>query len=257
MAGSGEVKLSERKPHLSFSMQHRQGALAFDAAFELTEPWTVLFGPSGSGKTTILRAVAGLMRPAAGRIVLGPETTVLFDDASGIYVPAYRRGVRFAAQVATLFPKITVRANVAYGVPSGSDGSDGIVDEALRRFRLERLAETMPWKLSGGERQRVAVVRAAASAVTLAGSSRLLLLDEPFAGLDLQLRDELLEDLRNWLAQTKVPVLSVTHDVGEAFQLGAEVIKLSEGRVLRKGPVEVVLVEERERLMEQLSRGAG
>ena len=232
-------------------MQHRQGAIAFDAAFELTEPWTVLFGPSGSGKTTILRAIAGLMRPTAGRIVLGPVGTVLFDSAGGIYVPDYRRGVRLAAQAATLFPKMTVRSNVAYGVPSGSDG---VIDEALRRFRLEGLAEAMPWKLSGGERQRVAVVRAAASAVTLAGGG-LLLLDEPFAGLDLQLRDELLEDLRNWLAQMKLPVLSVTHDVGEAFQLGAEVIKLSDGKVLRQGPVGVVLAEERERLMEQLSRG--
>jgi molybdate transport system ATP-binding protein len=252
MAGSGEVKLSERKPHLSFSMQHRQGALAFDAAFELTEPWTVLFGPSGSGKTTILRAIAGLMRPAAGRIVLGSASSVLFDSRERVCVPAYRRGVRLAAQVTTLFPKMTVRANVAYGVPSGSNG---IVDEALRRFRLEGFAETMPWKLSGGERQRVAVVRAAASAVTLPRGG-LLLLDEPFAGLDLQLRDELLEDLRNWLAKMKVPVLSVTHDVGEAFQLGAEVIKLSDGNVLRQGPVGVVLAEERDRLMEQLSRGA-
>ena len=99
----------------------------------------------------------------------------------------------------------------------------------------------------------MAVARAAASAVTLAGGG-LLLLDEPFAGLDLLLRDELLEDLRiGWLAM-KVPVLSVTHDVGEAFQLGAEVIKFSDGRVLRQGPVGVVLAEERERLMEQLSR---
>jgi molybdate transport system ATP-binding protein len=232
-------------------MQHPQGTLAFDAAFEVTEPWTVLFGPSGSGKTTILRAIAGLMRPAVGRIVLGSVATVLFNSATGICIPAHRRGIRLAAQVATLFPNMTVRANVAYGVPSGSDG---VIDEALQRFQLEGLAEAMPWKLSGGERQRVAVIRAAVSAVTLAGGG-LLLLDEPFAGLDLQLRDELLETLRNWLAQMKTPVLSVTHDVGEAFQLGAEVIKLSDGRVLRQGPVGVVLSEERERLLEQLSRG--
>lgn len=232
-------------------MQHRQGALAFDAAFHLTEPWTVLFGPSGSGKTTILRAIAGLMRPDSGRIVLGPGPMVLFDSAAGIRVPAHRRGVRLAAQVATLFPKMSVRENVAYGVPNGSND---VLDDALQRFRLDGFAEAVPWKLSGGERQRVAVVRAAASAVTLGGGG-LLLLDEPFAGLDLQLRDELLENLRNWLALMKIPVLSVTHDVGEAFQLGAEVIKLSEGKVLRQGPVGVVLAEERERLMEQLSRG--
>jgi molybdate transport system ATP-binding protein len=101
----------------------------------------------------------------------------------------------------------------------------------------------------------VAVARAAASAITVT-SGGLLLLDEPFAGLHLPLRDELLEDLRGWLAANKTPVLSVTHDVGEAFQLGAEVIKFSDGRVVEQGPVEAVLAEERMRLMEQLSRVA-
>jgi molybdate transport system ATP-binding protein len=245
------VNLSEHAPHLSFAMQHRQGTLAFDAAFNLTEPWTVLFGPSGSGKTTVLRAIAGLMRPAAGRIVLhSPAATTLFDSAAGTFLPAWRRGVRLAAQVTTLFPNMTVRQNVAYGVPTASAG---VVDEALQRFQLMGFAESKSWKLSGGERQRVAVARAAASAITAEGG--LLLLDEPFAGLHLPLRNELLEDLRSWLAGVKTPVLSVTHDVGEAFQLGAEVIKFSEGRVLQQGPVELVLAEERERLMEQLSRG--
>ncbi|MBN9616730.1 MAG: ABC transporter [Acidobacteriales bacterium 59-55] len=238
--------------HLSLTMQHRQGTLAFDAAFELTRPWTVLFGPSGSGKTTVLRAIAGLMRPATGRIVLGfAPARVLFDRTEGIYMPAHRRGVRLAAQVATLFPNMTVQENIAYGVPPAAME---VVDETLQRFHLERLAETMPWKLSGGERQRTAVARAAASATTLGGSG-LLLLDEPFAGLDLRLRDDLLRDLRSWLAETHTPVLSVTHDVGEAFQLGAEVIKFADGRVLQQGPVEAVLAEERERLLDQLSGG--
>ena len=231
-------------------MAHRQGALALHATFELTRPWTVLFGPSGSGKTTVLRAIAGLMRPAAGRIVLhGSTTTTLFDSAAGISLPAHLRGVRLAAQVAALFPHMTVRQNVAYGVPAPSTD---IAEEALQRFRLTELAGSLPWKLSGGERQRVAVARAAASAITV--KSGLLLLDEPFAGLHLPLRDELLEELRGWLAESRTPVLSVTHDVGEAFQLGAEVIKFADGRVLQQGPVEVVLAEERARLMDQLSR---
>jgi molybdate transport system ATP-binding protein len=239
--------LSKRATHISFSIRHRQGALALDAAFDLTEPWTVLFGPSGSGKTTILRAIAGLMRPGVGCITL--QSCTLFDSSAKVFVPAHQRGVRLAAQVATLFPKMTVRQNISYGVPAALTG---IVDEALERFRLAPLADSMPWKLSGGERQRVAVARAAASAITVDNS--LLLLDEPFAGLHLSLRDELLEDLRNWLATSKTPVLSVTHDVGEAFQLGAEVIKVSDGKVLQQGPVEIVLTEERERLLEQLSQ---
>lgn len=226
-------------------MRHTQGALVLDTAFRLTEPWTVLFGPSGSGKTTILRAIAGLMRPTEGHIAL--QSTTLFDSTTKISVPAHRRGVRLAAQAAALFPNMSVRRNIAFGVPAASSE---IASEALHRFHLEPLAESMPWKLSGGERQRVAVARAAASA--LAHGNSLLLLDEPFAGLHLPLRDQLLDDLRNWLALRKTPVLSVTHDIGEAFQLGAEVIKLSDGKVTQQGPVELALAAERDYLISRL-----
>jgi molybdate transport system ATP-binding protein len=106
--------------------------------------------------------------------------------------------------------------------------------------------------LSGGERQRVAIARAATAAVSL-GEGSVLLLDEPFTGQDVRLRDELIEELRGWLVLMERPVLSVTHDVGETFQLGTEVIKIAEGRVVQQGPVAQVLAEERERLLEQLN----
>jgi molybdate transport system ATP-binding protein len=143
---------------------------------------------------------------------------------------------------------MTVMGNILYGVGAKSDG---VVDEVMELFRLRELAGRMPRALSGGESQRVSVARAVVSAATFAGPA-LLLLDEPFGGLDLKLRDELLLELREWLARRKVPVLSVTHDVGEAFLLGAEVIKIAEGRVVDHGPVEVVLAEERRRLVERL-----
>lgn len=237
--------LSERASILTFSMRHRQGALTLDATFRLTQPWTMLFGPSGSGKTTILRAIAGLMHPTEGHIAL--QSTTLFDSTTKIFVPAHRRGVRLAAQAAALFPNMSVRRNIAFGVPAAASE---IASEALHRFHLKPLADSMPWKLSGGERQRVVVARAAASAV--AHGNSLLLLDEPFAGLHLPLRDQLLDDLRNWLALSRTPVLSVTHDIGEAFQLGAEVIKLSDGKVTQQGPVEVALAAERDYLISRL-----
>ena len=257
----GEVSLSKDlaapTAHLSMRMKHRQGALVFDLAFALTEPWTVLFGPSGSGKTTVLRAIAGLMRPQSGRIVLHPRSgapdDVVLDSPTKTFVPAHLRRVRFSAQTATLFPHLTVRGNVAYGVRSAGDEqhvTDKVTD-ALERFRLGALATKMPAQLSGGERQRVAVARAAVSAVAVRGGS-LLLLDEPFAGLHLRLRDELLIDLREWLGAAGTPVLSVTHDVAEAYRLGAEVIKLADGRVVQQGPVGLVLAPERERLLIQL-----
>ncbi len=231
-------------------MQHRVGALALDVAFSLTQPWTVLFGPSGSGKTTVLRAIAGFVRPDSGKIACG--TTVLVDRASHIFVPPHARPVRSAGQSARLFPNLTVLQNIAYGVKSRGDGSAlSLVDNAVERFRLRALAPKSPQELSGGERQRVAVVRAATSAVAL-GPGTLLLLDEPFTGLDLDRQEELLGELRSWLSDKGVPVLSVTHDVGEAFQLGAEVIRIADGKVAAQGSVAEVLAEDRQRLIDQL-----
>lgn len=226
-----------------------------DVAFTLTHPWTVLFGPSGSGKTTVLRAIAGFLRPDDARITYGPDHTVLIDTRRRIFVPSHRRPVRSSGQTARLFPLQSVRQNLTYGmVADGNAGATpGLVDEIISLFQLEGLQDRRPDGLSGGERQRISVARAVVAASAYAGPEKpLLLLDEPFTGLDARLRDELLEGLRHWLARWEVPVLSVTHALGEAFQLGAEVIKIADGRVVRQGPVAVVLAEERRRLLEQL-----
>jgi molybdate transport system ATP-binding protein len=255
------VSLSEIAPHLNVRIQHRLGALELDVAFTLTQPWTVLFGPSGSGKTTVLRAIAGFVRPDAGRIVscFYGRDFVMTDTAKRIFVKPHKRSVRVAGQGAALFPHLTVRENIAFGARSQTDGTAAartvaakIVEEAIARFQLPGLAEKFPSMLSGGERQRVAIARAATAAVSL-GAGSILLLDEPFTGQDVRLRDELIEELRGWLALMERPVLSVTHDVGETFQLGTEVIKIAEGRIVQQGPVAEVLAEERGRLLEQLN----
>jgi molybdate transport system ATP-binding protein len=166
--------------------------------------------------------------------------------------------VRVAGQGAALFPHLTVRENIAFGARSQTDGTTaaGIVEEATTRFQLSGLTEKLPSMLSGGERQRVAIARAATAAVSRSGGS-ILLLDEPFTGQDARLRDELIEELRSWLGLMGRPVLSVTHDVGEAFQLGTEVIKIADGRVVQQGTVGEVLAEERQRLIEQLRAQSG
>jgi molybdate transport system ATP-binding protein len=238
---------------LTVKMQHRVGTVSLDVSFALTQPWTVLFGPSGSGKTTVLRTIAGFTRPDAGRIVRGSD--VLVDREAGVFVPAHQRPVRSAGQTARLFPHMPVRTNVLFGSGWSSKPDEGIelADQVLELFRLGGFAERMPRDLSGGERQRVSVARAVVAAVTFRGpGTALLLLDEPFSGLDAAVRDELLTELREWLVRWKTPVLSVTHDVGEAFQLGAEVIRIADGRTVQQGPVGEVLDEERRRLMEQL-----
>ena len=117
--------LSASTPHLSVRIQHRQGALELNVAFTLTKPWTVLFGPSGSGKTTVLRTIAGFVRPDAGRIVscfYGREL-VMTDTTKGTFVRPHERSVRVAGQGAALYPHLTVRENIAFGALSQTQGN--------------------------------------------------------------------------------------------------------------------------------------
>jgi molybdate transport system ATP-binding protein len=240
---------------LTVKMQHRVGTVALDVSFALTQPWTVLFGPSGSGKTTVLRTIAGFVKPNSGRITCGPMERVLVSTAERIFVPAYLRPLRSATQTARLFGHRSVRENVAFGMAWGSHPQDErqVLDEVLELMRLATLADRGTRELSGGERQRVSVARAVAAAATYDGADKaLLLLDEPFAGLDSVLRNELVIALRDWLARSKIPVLSVSHDIGECYLLAAEVVRMVDGQVMKQGPVEEVLDEERRRLMTQL-----
>lgn len=240
---------------LTVKMQHRVGTVSLNVSFTLTQPWTVLFGPSGSGKTTVLRAIAGFVRPEMGRIACGPMDRVLVSTTEHIFVPAYLRPVRSATQTPRLFRHKSVQENIAYGMAWKSHPQDErqVLDEVLELMRLTTLADRGTRELSGGERQRVSVARAVAAAATYDGIDKpLLLLDEPFAGLDSVLRDELVIALRDWLARWKIPVLSVSHDIGECYLLGAEVVRMAEGQVMEQGPVDEILDEERRRLMKQL-----
>lgn len=226
----GEDTQQSASPKLRVDLRHRVGALDIDVSFTLYSPWTVLFGPSGSGKSTILRAIAGLIRPDTGRI------------------GSRDRRIPFAPQSPCLFPHWNVADNLTMRRKRVGHAD---TEEVLSLFRLGHLREKLPSAISGGEAQRVNVARAAIWTVP----GGLLLLDEPFTGMDVALRDEIIRDMRVWLAKREVCVLSVTHDVAEAFQLGAEVIKIAEGRVVAQGPVEAVLAEERERLLRQLQAG--
>jgi molybdate transport system ATP-binding protein len=181
----------------------------------------------------------------------------MIDMTRGVFLKPHERRVRTAGQGASLFPHLTVWQNIAFGAQPQTSGINAaqMVEESIERFQLQSLTKKRPSTLSGGERQRVAIARAATAAMCV-GDGCLLLLDEPFTGLDVALRNELIEELCGWLAPTRTPVLSVTHDVGEAFQLGAEVIKIADGRVVQQGPVAEVLAEERTRLLEQLKAGA-
>ncbi|MDA3959891.1 MAG: ABC transporter ATP-binding protein [Planctomycetota bacterium] len=176
-----------------------------------------VLGASGCGKTTILRAIAGLLSPTAGRIVLG-DTTLCADGTCS--VPVEQRGIGLVFQDYALFPGLDVRGNVAFGLRRSERAR---ADELLRMVGLAEFSKRRTTELSGGQQQRVALARA------LAPQPQLLLMDEPFANVDASMRDELGPELRALLKDTGTSALLVTHDRHEALGLADRVVVLQPG----------------------------
>ena len=239
--------MPDATPHHRLSIHAQLGALHLDIALELRAPWTVLFGPSGSGKSTILRALCGLI----------PHAHVSFErfqnntwQQLATRAPNHR-ALSYAPQDAAIFPHLSAGQNVRFPsqICREQPRESSIVHEATTLFHLNAFANRRPNELSGGERQRVALARAFATP-----HACLMLLDEPFSGLDRALRDSLLPPMRAHLAARSVPCLSVTHDVDEALLLDAEVIRLDSGRIVAQGPAPEVLAADRDRLLTALQR---
>lgn len=193
------------------------------AEFKLGEGTLVMFGPSGTGKTLTVRAVAGLVRPAAGTIRVCGET--LFDAQAGVNVTPEHRRVGYVPQHASLFPHLTVRENVAYGLRAKGNGKDSraLADGWLKRLGVSHLANRMPRHLSGGEAERVSLARA------LAPAPRMVLLDEPFASLDVATRREMRRVVRDIQRETGVPMVFVTHSPREALKMGDRLVRYAPG----------------------------
>ena len=188
----------------------------------------VLLGPSGCGKTSLLRAVAGLERPSAGRIAMDGE--VLDDVAAGRCVAAEQRRIGMVFQDFALFPHMSVADNVAYGLHGLARARRRErVAEMLELVGLAHAASRAPHQLSGGQQQRVALARA------LAPAPRLLLLDEPFSSLDVELRERLAHDVRQILRRHGTTALVVTHDQLEAFAMGDAIGVMNQGRLEQWG----------------------
>jgi molybdate transport system ATP-binding protein len=227
---------------LSVDIRYGRGDFALDLSFALRARWTVLFGASGEGKTTLLRLISGLLTPAEGHISLGSRR--FFDSASRTNLEPSQRKIGFVTQHASLFPHLTARENVAFGLHRLSPSQcNSRVEEMLDLFEARTLAERRPDRLSGGEKQRIALARA------LAPHPELLLLDEPFAALDLSARSLITGRIR----ETGIPVLHVSHDLADAWQMDTEALILEDGRIRAQGDARQVLAPYRERLLAQLS----
>jgi molybdate transport system ATP-binding protein len=207
----------------NFSLPRRSFELSLELDVERT---TALVGPSGSGKSSVVRVIAGLLRPAAGRVALDGESWL--DVERGVDLPPDERRVGLLFQDYALFPHLSVRSNVAYG------GKER-VDELLERFRISHLARARPGELSGGERQRVALARA------LSRNPGALLLDEPLAALDAHTKAAVRAELQELLSDLELPTLIVTHDYEDAVALAGTVGVLVDGELRQIGsPEELV-----------------
>jgi len=214
---------------IDIRLHHRFGTFELNAAFAIDKPGiTALFGPSGAGKSTIANGVAGLFRPAEGRVVLGDH--VVFDSQSGIFLPPRARRVGYVFQDARLFPHMSVASNLRFGWRRAETRADAnefarIVD----MLGLESFLARRPAKLSGGETSRVALGRA------LLSSPRLLILDEPLAALDAARKAEILPWLGRLRDEAALPMIYVTHALDEVARLADSIVLLRDGRVDARG----------------------
>jgi molybdate transport system ATP-binding protein len=220
---------------LEVDIEHRLADFALDIHFQTGRGLTALFGRSGAGKTSVVNAIAGLLHPRRGRIVI--DGSVLLDTERAISIPTYRRRVGYVFQEGRLFPHLTVRQNLLFGrwfAPARETRAANL-DDVVDLLGIASLLDRRPGRLSGGEKQRVAIGRA------LLASPRLLLMDEPLASLDARRRDEILPYLERLRDEARIPIVYVSHSIAEVTRLATTIVLISAGRVHAVGPVQEVM----------------
>jgi molybdate transport system ATP-binding protein len=218
---------------LDAHLELRRGPFRLSVEFAAGPGPLLVTGPNGSGKTTLLLAVLGAVRPSQGRLSLSGD--VFFDAKARISLPVEDRNIAYVPQDSGLFPHLSVRENVAFGLARLAPLLRASkVERALTQLGAAHLAGRMPLGLSGGERQRVALARA------LAMEPRALLLDEPLAALDAPTRVRFRDFLAEHLRHLDVPALVVTHEAEDARVLGGEMLVLEAGRIAERGHVDTL-----------------
>jgi molybdate transport system ATP-binding protein len=214
---------------------HRQGDFFIDAAFTGAESGvTALFGPSGAGKTSLIHMVAGLMRPDVGRITI--NNLCLFDSKQGVNLPPENRRIGYVFQDGRLFPHLSVRANLTYGMRlTRADRRFVDFDAVVDLLGIGHLLTRRPAKLSGGEKQRVAIGRAFLT------SPAMLLMDEPLASLDASRKSEVLPFILRLSREYTIPILYVSHILSEIRKLADHLVIMDMGRVIAFGKLDDLL----------------
>lgn len=215
------------------ALTHAFPGFTLDLAFEAPPGLTALYGPSGSGKTTVINAVAGLLRPDRGRVVV--EGAVLMDTAAGVALPPHRRRAGYVFQDARLFPHLTVRQNLAYGAWFAPAAPGPDLARIADLLDIAPLLNRRPAGLSGGERQRVALGRAILS------RPRILLMDEPLSALDEARKLDILPYLERLRDELHLPILYVSHAMAEVARLATTLVLIDRGRLVAVGPAEAIL----------------
>ena len=218
---------------LTVDIERTLGAFRLKTVFEAGEGVTALFGRSGAGKTSVVNAIAGILRPDRGRIVISGEA--VFDSGRGIDVPIPRRRIGYVFQEGRLFPHLNVQQNLRYAGLFSRGTPPSEFAHVVGLLGLKDLLDRRPGNLSGGEKQRVAIGRA------LLSRPRLLLLDEPLASLDPHRKNEVLQYIELMRDEIKIPIVYVSHAVEEVVRLADTVVLVSAGEVAAIGAAEEVL----------------
>jgi len=213
---------------LAIRLKKRVTGFSLDVEWDMDNEILVLFGHSGSGKSMTLQLIAGLADPDEGRVCF--DEKVLFDNSLKINLPPQMRSVGYVFQDRVLFPHMTARENIGFGLKNGNKMErDKKIDEMFRLLYLEGLENKYPGQISGGEKQRVTLARA------LIGRPKALLLDEPFSALDNTLRIEMRDLLRDIKRRFNVPIVLVSHDMLEAYSIADKIVLYTQGRIAGVG----------------------
>ncbi|MFI5304710.1 MAG: ABC transporter ATP-binding protein [Nitrospiria bacterium] len=222
------------EPFIEVRVQKSLPGFKLDVKWEAENQIVVLFGPSGAGKSMTLQGISGLLRIDEGYVRVGKK--VLYDSSSGIHLSPQERETGYLFQNFALFPHLTVKKNILYGHrnPKSSEAKVRLT-ELIALIHLEGLEDRHPGEISGGQQQRVALARA------LMRNPKILLLDEPFASIDLMMRKTLRKELKELQRKFAIPMVMITHDLSEALTMADELVLYDRGEVIQQGSPEKII----------------